>query len=173
MYSRNPELCEDCKENEKWSFTGVEIFLKEIGIEHFLVTDGDYIKDKKNDLHFSMWNYCSCGNRITSLREINFQIDFFNILYEASRTGVEFLDRNSRPLFKFVGKCPLPGSYNAAVVRKLGAFDDGGYDGSCYYEMWSALLLNVNVRYKTAEELTEEERIRKLPPNPLDDFPPF
>lgn len=167
------ELCDDCKRNEDWSSYRLQSFLENQGIKYFLITDGDTFTDEKRKLSFSMWNSFNCGKTITSMRKIDFDMDVFTVLYESSRTGIAFLDRNSEPEFKFVGKTPLVKQYNTAIIKKLCAFDEGAIDGSCYYEMWSVLLLQTDTRNKTTEELAEEERIRNLPSNPYDEGPPF
>lgn len=163
--------CTDCELAESLDQTSIQIFLEEkYEISRFLITDGVWLLEKRSKLHFSSGGTVDCGNQITKTREVDFQTDFFNVLRVTSHSHISFFCGSN---FKFVGKEPLPGEYNAAVVKRLGEFNEGGYGGSCDYEMWSLLLVKVEVRYKTAEERAEDERRRNLPPDPSDDGPPF
>jgi hypothetical protein len=165
------EQCPECEFRERLSKNPIEIFLREkYGIHTFLSTDGTSIFDEKERLSFSSRFSVDCGSRITSTRAVNFNTDFFNVLRQTMHVYPTWLGSCE---FKFFGKEPLPNEFNAAIIRKLGEFQDAGYDGSCDNEMWSLLLLKVEVRYKTAEELADDERRRNLPPDPDDNFPAF
>jgi hypothetical protein len=168
---RTNKQCPECEFSENLEKTSIEIFLREkYGIHTFLSTDGTWILEKNEKLYFSSGSSVDCGSRITNTRAVDFNTDFFNVLRQAVHVYPTWLGSCE---FKFFGKEPLPNEFNAAIIRKLGEFQDGGYDGSCDNEMWSLLLLKVQIRYKTAEELAEDERRRNLPPDPDDDFPSF
>lgn len=165
------EQCPRCEFSERLDQTPIQIFLQEkYGIHRFLTTDGIWILDKKDKLNFSSGNTVHCDNRVTHARSVDFHTDFFNVVREITHIYPAFLGSDK---FKFFGKEPIPGEYNAAIIKKIGEFHEGGYDGSCDNEMWSLLLLKVEVRYKNAEELADDERKRNFVPDPSDEGPPF
>ena len=165
------KLCDECKSTEKWDLMDIESFLKDNGVQYFLTTDGIWIIDEKNKLSFSSGHEVINGKKITKTKEVNFDTDFFNVVWIQNHCYPTWLSDPAK--FRFVGKSPLPNEYNAAIIKKLCAYHDGAIDGSSDYEMYSVLLLKVEVRHKTAEELAEDERIRNLPKDPPDDFPVF
>lgn len=163
--------CELSKISKKFDQIPIEMFLgQQYGISRFLTTDGNWILDKKDELSFSMGNSVDHDKIVTHTKMVNFHTDFFNVLRQITRVYPISLGSDE---FKFFGKEPLPGEYNAAIIKRLGKFSDGGYDGSCDNEMWSLLLLKVEVRNKNAEELAEDERRRNFVPDPLDEGPAF